>query len=552
MVHAIAFIEFILQIRNSIVPFLVNEKIVNGLKLNYVFDGNNRSNAILDFCLQPLTYFPELIPNMYSDIIKDALKKLSLQQLLAPRFTLTKFLRTHSLSTETNEEAETAWDKMIDVLANYDFFNIKLQLCVFDNLTDSQMQTIYEKTNATGVRLTEQELLASSTDSIRFTSADTRYFHELADVIDEDYYQSMNENERLHVATGEHASLNLFEILIALQCKLCRDPAYNLFIAEPSSETDGSLDITFKLYQCLIGDFNVPLASSAMIDEFITIVMEGSKFIHTALQRLYDTTIPLKPMEKYQHLPKNTTLLLLTYIATAKRMGISNETIQTTLLRVILWHDVLQGLTQEGRETLSARMNSAIVDDIQYKSGGNIIPDKLRRIKERGEFEYVPDNRALTSLLAIAMEECTIPSPTPVQRKSRKPLTRFKAFAFTAFYNYQIPSALKREPQNGDHIVPFKTRIPSSMNVNICRLGNLQLITEEVNKCRGTKPITDEWIEANNLRYQHYPSGADYARMCVKLELTNEKAFVDMCVRREQMYMNLMLRTLGVTPPPST
>jgi hypothetical protein len=158
------------------------------------------------------------------------------------------------------------------------------------------------------------------------------------------------------------------------------------------------------------------------------------------------------------------------------------------------------------------------------------------------------------------MEESVLPSPVPTKPKStpsstskkrkaakkRLSPTRFMAFAYTAFYNYQIPSAIKLEPQNGDHIVPFSTRIPASMRVNICRLGNLQLITEEVNKRRGTKPITDAWIESNSLRYQHYPTGAEYTQMCVNSELTNEAVFVEMCERREQMYMNLMLRTLGV------
>jgi hypothetical protein len=251
-------------------------------------------------------------------------------------------------------------------------------------------------------------------------------------------------------------------------------------------------------------------------------------------------------METYQHLSKNTTLIFLTYIATAKRNGIANDTIQNTLVRVILWHDVLHGLSQEGKDALATRLNTTLVDDIQYKAGGNTIPDKLRRILSRGEFEYVPDDQALTTLLTIAMEESVLPSPVPTMRKSRKPITRFKAFAFTAFYNYQIPSAIKLEPQNGDHIVPFATRVPASMHVNICRLGNLQLITEEANKRRGTKPITDAWIATNNLRYQEYPSGAEYAQMCVNSELRNEAVFIRMCERREQLYMRLMLRTLGV------
>jgi len=537
--HAVRFIEFINLIRNSIVSFMVNEKIVDGQKINYIFDGNNRSNAILDFCLQPLKFFPSLIPASFTATMKDQLATLTLRQLLAPRwFTLTKFLRTNcTVDIQPSEADETAWDSMIDSLAKFDFMNIKLQICIFDNLTDAQMQTIYEKTNATGVRLTEQELLASSTDSIRFTPSDIRNFHELSTIINRDYYESMNMNERLHVTTEDSASLNLFEILTALQCKLHGEDQFKPFIAPPSSEADGSLDIIFKMYQYLVGEFNIA-PPPAQLDAFITTMLEGCQLISTTLNRIYDTSLHLKQIGNYHKLPKNTIALFLTYIATAKQRGQTHDAIVDSLTRIILWHDILQTLSEEHREQLG----TTIGDDLQYKNGGGIVPEKLRHMKERGEFEYLPSNEMIGNLLKLALNECIESAPMINARKSRKPLTRFKAIAFTAFYNYQIPSAMKLQPQNADHIVPFKTKLPATTSINLCRLGNLQLITETINKRRGTRPITDDWIEENNLRYQHYPTGEEYARMCERNTMISASAFVRMCERREQLYIQLIMR----------
>jgi hypothetical protein len=76
----------------------------------------------------------------------------------------------------------------------------------------------------------------------------------------------------------------------------------------------------------------------------------------------------------------------------------------------------------------------------------------------------------------------------------------------------------------------------------VCRAGNLQLIPQEVNLRRGDKPITDKWVEENGLRYQHYPSGAEYATIVIDKVLVSADAFNAMCQRRELLLKQHIVR----------
>ena len=122
--------------------------------------------------------------------------------------------------------------------------------------------------------------------------------------------------------------------------------------------------------------------------------------------------------------------------------------------------------------------------------------------------------------------------------KTRKPHKWFEALALTAFYNQQVPSSTKSLEHEIDHIVPYSVR--KQLSVDICRVGNKQIIPGKINTSRKTKPITDKWVTENKLMYQQYPTGEEYEAIYDGTTLHSDK-FNEMCTRREHMYIEHIL-----------
>jgi len=122
--------------------------------------------------------------------------------------------------------------------------------------------------------------------------------------------------------------------------------------------------------------------------------------------------------------------------------------------------------------------------------------------------------------------------------KTRKSYKWFEALALTAFYNQQVPSNTKLLEHEIDHIVPYSFR--KQLPVDICRLGNKQIIPGKINASRKTKPITDKWVTENKLMYQQYPTGQEYEAIYDGTTLHSDK-FNEMCTRREHMYIEHIL-----------
>ncbi len=535
------YITFLLLNRRTIYPFLVNERIIHGKKMYILYDGNNRTNALLDFVLAPLSFMKEIIPTSMPEVIQERIMKAPLADLLKKRLTLRKFLSTSPTSFEITNEMEDDWDNMLEVIAKWEFSDISISLDIAENISDERMRSIYEATNLGGTPLTQQEILASSTFDITFDASDTTYFYELYKTIQE-YYGDINNNERLQIAIDTHkaATMNLFEILIATQLVLHRKYS---FIPEPSTDNDKSLDLTFKVFEFLCGGFTQRPTS---IHTLIESMLNGCEIANTALNALYDSTIGLVEISKYRSLSKNTLTMFLVYVYYATQKGVSRQMQTNTICRIILFHELLRELPKDGQTYI----DYSGLDCIEYSAGGSVIPDKLRRIRETAGFEYVPTSTDLAVVLQAAFKHGIQETPYGDGAKKRKLMTRCKAIAMSAFYNHQIPASVKESEQQKDHIVPYSSISDDTATpYDICRLGNLQLIPSSINGERGISPITDAWIAEKGLLYQHYPSESEYSRICTmkrpagkgnfkqKVVLQNIQAFNEMCEKREELYM---------------
>ncbi len=541
--------KFIIKHRNGVIPFLINKKIMNGEEVYFIFDGNNRSNSILDFYFAPLKFHTHLIPTLYPVDVQDVLKTLSVNKLLSNRrYTFDKFCREFQQplkgwkpADDEMELYEKQWDACMDELSCWNIGQIELPVSVFNNLSDEEMHDIYQSTNSGGTPLNPQELLASSTYMIKFGAGEFPAFPTLAQSIAE-YYGDMNINERLHINTAAD-SINLFEVLLGFQLMLHK--TYT-FIPEPFAPNERGLDLVFKMFEFMGGSFDVPKRpedfapfmndTRQLLIRLMGSMEYGCKVINRIYGILYDTSIrKMGDMGKYRNVPKNGLVTILSYIYVTPELPTRDHI--AILLRVILYHELMKEMDKPQRALFGE-------DILEYRDGQNTIPDKIRRIREMRGFQHVPTMDEIRTLLTAVYERSIEPS---VARTSRKPITRFKALALSAFFNLQIPAHLKNVPQNKDHIVPFSSKpAVATMEYDICRLGNLQLISEDINKRRGTKPITDAWVGEQGLLYQQYPSEAEYNGIMRGGMLENVDAFNAMCSRREALYLDMIMNTLSL------
>jgi hypothetical protein len=174
------------------------------------------------------------------------------------------------------------------------------------------------------------------------------------------------------------------------------------------------------------------------------------------------------------------------------------------------------------------------VDPLEYHAGGNYMKQQIKKIRETSSFDSIP---SVEDVMLLWKEVVVFETGYSSKRKAT---SRAKALAFSAFYGYQIPSRRKAELNDIDHIVPFSTKKRDT--IDVCRLGNLQLIPSSINQKRGVKPITDEWIRENDLSYQHYPSSEEYNQICGKGGVLSDVFFGEMCERREELYRKQIQR----------
>jgi len=165
------------------------------------------------------------------------------------------------------------------------------------------------------------------------------------------------------------------------------------------------------------------------------------------------------------------------------------------------------------------------------------MPQQIKKMKEKKTFDSIP---SVDDVLAIIRDRLRDDDMNTKHSIKRKPITMVKALSFSAFYGYQIPSHRKSEIHDIDHIIPFSTKDKDT--IDICRLGNLQLIPSSINQSRGNKPIVDQWINDHNLVYQHYPSQAEYEQICVSKHIVSVSLYNEMCTRREELYIKQLRR----------
>ena len=509
MVHD--YIEFITRHQNTCLPFFVNEIDMHARLIYMLFDGNNRVNAILDFLNRPLSVMREFIPSELEGL-RSILETVSLAKLTHKSYnSITKFCKEHGISDYPAETYEEVYEKMIDRLTDLRFLTVEIQVTVYDNLPYEQMIHIYQCVNKNATKMNEQELFACS--FAQWTYPPVIEQTALSSAV-QLYYDDMNQCEQLKM-NEIVCSLNLFEILVGVQLTLHKRCSFIPDLKMEKSE----LDVVFHVFKIAHlpsnREWNEP--THAEVNTFIERIFAACSSLEAVLRRMYDPY--LSSFSKFHKLKKHAILICFFYFMYNEE-SMSDK--QTDIHRALIYHNLLTEMYTEATIPLEDKEK----DIFWYMTSGT---DRLyQKIVKREYSMAIIPNISIRTLLHDVMKI------RPSIQDTRKKSTWLDALALSAFYNQQIPAMIKEKSHDIDHIIPFSVRKQS--HVDVCRLGNKQLIPTHINAARKTKPITDAWIIENKLIYQHYPSESEYTQ--IYDGTLHPVAFNSMCEKRETHYID--------------
>lgn len=503
------FIRFMIKHGGSTQNMYVNEQ---PNKKRCIFDGNNRGNSIVEFCNTPLDFSPETIPTEFS-FAEQVLKTIPLKWFVNgiedkgknrpfsyQRFTAMCKKKEIVLPDGDEEVKESIWEDLISTIKSWNFFNLKVSYVIYYSLLHEEMCSIYESINSGGKVLTKQELLASVTSFVVYESEDIpKHYHVLKTTIEE-YYRVMNESECFQM-NETIASINTYEVLLALQIGLSKKYSF-MKLVKPKKE----IDIVFTLYENKYDkDFTTKKPMQAFIDD----VMRACAFLQEVLDSMFH-----KCFQKIPQMKKNIALTCLSMI-------LYGEPTKEIMYTMLLIHYLCPHEKLKTYDVLSGR------------PGKHDTPKLLKDIKERHPLDVTYTREKTKEILLLSI----IIQPTD----SRKDLTTLGMIALTAFFQQNVPEKIKSLPHEVDHIVPFSFTSDYDLQYDKCRLGNKQMISKDINRKRGIKPITAQWIRENDLTHQYYPSEEEYSAVC-EGDYVSVYAYNTMCEKRETMYLDIILQ----------
>lgn len=553
--------EWIMEIvkeGSDILGFLINKK-EDGLE--YIWDGNNRMNAIYSFKRAPLKMFPVFIDAFFGQVPKevafylqqctyqDIMKKKDIVRLLKDAPTSCK--DWYEENKEQFQEDENGFDKLKMRFQMWDIDNIKIDVMIWHNATDEEMTERYTNRNRGGVKLTPQDILAASTHKIRYSDKELgQYAHDIRTRV-ENYYQTGNENEALKVQFDGAVPLNLFQVLLGFQKFL--QSKYPIVV--PPTNTETTYDLLFDLYKYLTGDSTFTQKNINILD-FLTKIHVCVEYVHGICSTFVDSHIknkainPMKKGSTSMCLFKKNNILRILAVAylNYEEVRVKGKDIRRQILQVILYYEFVS-IAFQTDDPLGVPFH--LENPLTYKAGGTHIPNCMLDILRTRQFNVVPSRDMFNNLLKLLIERET--QPHEFVKKARKTkYSKFVKMLMNLVYNSTVPPSLRdKKCDDLDHIIPWSVKWNGDLDIN--RIGNMAAIDEMANKEKGNRSITDDFIQ-QYLRYYEYPSEAEYNTICnetkkkrggVNVEIRNPDAFNAMCERREAYYVQTVLTILG-------
>lgn len=538
------FIQFILKTRNIVNPLLLHQKYIRRDTVNYiVIDGNNRINAIIKFILNPLELFDDLIDENFTEEMKKKLKECDLETLLKARdirHLCVKIFKDNTLFEENQKKFPDndndndnniydAFDNLNDELNALDFFRIKIPITIFNDISEKEICEIYEGVNKGGMKLTRQEILASTTSFNTYTNDELDNYNVLKNIITK-YYDDMNDNELLNINT-HNDSLNLYEILLATQINFHHIYKNLKLVEEPGKST---LDIIFKLYEIIFSSFD----DKNNVNDFlknISTILDYIKNIYT--NYIFNTTIEFKQILTYSSsLSKNAIIILIIdCYKNFDKISNNDKIFMNKITKLLVFSELINTLPdKEIKKDFDNHDLNYSKTRFTKKYARNILTGK-QKLNSASDEEI---KNLFYKNIELQLNEIK-------ENSRRKPLTKFKIIILSLYFNKCVPQYLLTKNKNNDHIIPFSSK-KNNKNIDIDRLGNLVLIDSDTNKKKGVKIINDKFINDNKLNYYNYPSDNEVKKIINnKKEIISEEKYNIMCLGREELYIQEILKLLS-------
>jgi hypothetical protein len=524
----VAFIRFLLKVRNAVMQFVFNKRIIDVREIWFVWDGNNRSNAILEFVKAPLTILSELIPSEYPKEIQEKLQTCSLKTIM-DYFSLADFCDEHDARTWYNQmiarEIEAPFKEMVKELKRIDFLNIKLPITIFDGADDEYMVGVYTSVNQPGDPIALQDVIAAKVFNNRYEPTELTHYNSIKSYVD-DYYNKTEEALELNMDGCDTATaMNLYQILFGFQMHL--NKTHPRLIEMPGKCKDTCLDIMFELYRSLtmtefqrIPDLNAFLVK---IEKCIGIVADIRERVMSATINLNKECASLDTF-----LAKNALMMLIGYIYREYDARINDESLKQEVMRIVIYKLLCDCVEDKGEKAKYIIHNK--IHHNNFKFG---ITTKLKDIQRHPE-SFVPINKnAVMELLHFVNNEQQM--ITNVRHK----INKFQIMCMSLYYNKRVPRDYITNKKDLDHIIPISC-VDSESPICINRLGNLMLIDAAINKKKGNRQLSDAFIQDNGLGYYNYPTESEYASICHKNKIVNYTKYNEMCERREQSFFKVV------------
>jgi hypothetical protein len=535
----LAFINFIEQTKNTVNPLLLVEKIINGEKYMFVIDGNNRINAILMFISKPLYLRSDLLPDTLPEEIKDHLINQPLIEICNYRNFQTYCKQNgfnDVLRNNIDTDMHVCFEDMCEKLFKMKFMDTKVPTTVFENISSDMMKYIYEGVNTGGVKLSKQEILASTTSMDKYYHSDLKKFNELYALV-QTYYEDMNNNEKLKVHADkcdEDTSLNLFEVLLGFQRFLHQN--FPSLIDEVGNK---ELDTVFRCFEIKYGKFEK--RSPDEMNNFIEDIQKICEFIHSLKNCFYNSHISYNPIAKCKlSLKTNSLCILIIYVY--KNIHLVNSKEFTAKIRKMLLYNELCSMMTEKK--IKSKQN--IKNALHYQAGGHYIMSVGKSIlKDNLNDDNLPSHEDVVDAFHVVASNIVSPCRDCEKNKHRSKYHKFVLLVLSMYYNNTVPFEKLSISKDIDHIIPFSV-LKWTDTLDIGRLGNLILLDSALNKQKGNKHINSSFVHNHQLHYLNYPSDDEVE----KILSSNRKEVLDtfkyncMCEKREKMYFSTIMETL--------
>jgi hypothetical protein len=542
------YVQFAIKNANTVTIFILNEKIKDGIKYYYVWDGNNRTNALLSFYNKPLELMSELIPKSYPIEIQNIFKSSSLEDILKNKnfktFCFNKDKKDWYRGQSNNDDNDTLdsdFEKLQDELRSFNFNDIILNTTVFQNEDDETMVNIYENVNRGGDPISYQDVLAAKTHNINYNSTDIDLYKEIMKEVINNYHN--NENSELLKTDIESFkildSLNLYQVLFGFQLYLSKN--YKI-IPSPGNETmkSNSLDLVFDIYKYLIDN---TFDTKHDINTFINTLEKSTELLNKYINDIYYNEDDTKKNDTKKNsdkvIPKNSLLRILTYLYVNNNVGLEKN-----IKAIILYH-LLMACSPKGKYVEESDKEKKKYfeeyDSLKYEPSSTFLQNKMKNIIEKKTFNVPPHDKMRELLEYINTK--SINNIISDNKKRKKNTSDFIKICLATYFNLMVPNSFKLVNKELDHIIPFSSNYEGTLDVN--RLGNLMYMNSSINNKKSNNMLTDKFIKDNNLYYYHYPTETEYKQIINKNKIICNNKYNIMCEKREKIFFDKIIESIS-------